>query len=186
VTILGRGDLAPRRRRRRGGLLRVLAALAVVVVLGGAAYGAWRLLGPSSSKPAAARQRCVTTSSAVAPARPGTVRLRVMNTTLKAGLAAKVRRELRGRGFTVVGIGNASPAVHGIVLRAPSTRSTPAEVRALREQFPSLSVRKAGRHGLLALELGKHLPGIASARHAAAAHRADVQAARPKRSCAPA
>jgi hypothetical protein len=185
LTIYSRRDLAPPRRHRRTGR-RVLISLLVIVVLAGGGYAAWRFTrSGSGTQQAAQTHRCFTPAAAPAPVPSKHVRLRVMNTTLRTGLAAKVRTELRRRGFRVVGIGNASPRVKGVVIRYPGAGGTPSgAVITLREQFPDAVLRAGGRKGSYEIDLGTGFRRPAAPHAAAAARAADERAAHPSPTCA--
>ena len=174
----------PARRRRRGRIRRLAAVLGVLVVLGAAAYAGWRLFGGSGSTPTASTKHCHTPTAAVAPDRPAAVKVRVLNTTLRTGLAAQVRRELKARGFRVVGIGNASPRVTGVVIRYPRAgTSGQAEARAVAEQLPTAHLQQASGHGVLVIEIGRGFTGLASPHAVAAARQADEKSAHPRPVC---
>jgi acetolactate synthase regulatory subunit len=115
VTILGRGDLAPRRRHRRIG--RFLAILVVVALLAGGGYAGYRAVKGGSSTPAASASRrpvCPASPTSLLFAPDHQVRLRVMNASLRTGLAAQVKQELKHRGFHVSQIGNALRVGHDV------------------------------------------------------------------------
>jgi hypothetical protein len=104
VTILGSGDLVPRRRNGRAG--RSLAVLAGVVVLALLIVGAVKLLtGGSSPKKVSTLPLCPVTAP-VGPAKPKAVHLTVLNGTLTGGLAGEVGNDLTARGFHVTSVGN--------------------------------------------------------------------------------
>lgn len=181
MTIPGRGDLMPSRRRRRGGRARRLAvAVAVLVVLAGGGYVGWRATHPRATPaPAAHRQTCHP-SQQPAPAAPRTVRVSVLNTTLRTGLAASARRQLDRRGFHVTRVGNASPVVRSPAqVDYPSGTRGLAMAKALAEQLPGATQRETSAAGGLVLRIGRGWHGLASATAAAQARQRDQAAARP-------
>jgi hypothetical protein len=104
VSILGSGDLAPRRRHRRTG--RDLAVLAGVVVVVGIVFLVVELFtGGSSPKKPSTLPLCQATAP-IAPPKPRAVHLSVLNGTLTPGLAGEVANDLRARSFTVTSVGN--------------------------------------------------------------------------------
>lgn len=188
MTILGRGDLSPARRRGRGRGRRSLLVVLVLALLGGGAYAGWSRWGPTTGRPTAAgaaHRSCHTPAGSTAPLPPKQVRVRVINGTLRAGLAATVRRELRSRGFDVVGIGNAPRRLSRsqIAYSAPAGDRAAAAAMTLHEQAPSAAVVKQSARGLLTLDIGAHWHGLAPRPAAARAHRADERAAHPSPVC---
>lgn len=117
------GDLVParrrrydggygRRRRRRNRRFALLGALLLLVGLAG--------LWASRDEPAPVAAACPspTASSSAQPSpaalpAPGQVRVVLLNGTSRQGLASVVAEQLRGRGFVVVGAGNAPSALAG-------------------------------------------------------------------------
>lgn len=185
MTIYGRRDLAPPRRRRHTGR-RALVTVLVLVVLAGGGYAGWHFTHTGSSGPAnaASHRRCVTPAAPPSPVAARQLRVRVMNTTLRTGLAARVRRILRRRGFRVTAIGNTKPKVRGVVIRYPGATSTPdAAAVTLREQFPGAAVRPGGRRGSYEVDLGRGFRSPASAHAAASRRAADERRAHPSPSC---
>lgn len=163
----------------------MLSTLLVVIVLAAAGYAVYRFTRPGSAVPSASRRHCVTPAAAPAPAPPRQVRVRVMNTTLRTGLAARIRRSLRRRGFHVVGIGNARPVVRGVVIRYPTGGTPDGAVVTLREQFPHAVLRRGGRRGVYEIDLGRGFSGPASVAAATAARTRDDQGAHPPPMCSP-
>lgn len=139
VTILGGGDLAPRRNRRRtrGPVLATLAVLVLLAVAGGGYY----LLSTSRAAPPV--RPCPTPTVAVRlPPRlpdPGSVHVRVLNGTVRRGLARETASLLRARGFVVNGVGNTPGLVPGApVVRYGAGGQSAAELVAL--QLPGALV----------------------------------------------
>lgn len=114
------------RRRRR---LRTLLLLLLVLALAGGGWWSYeRWVADPSSDEIAATAPISATSAAPQPSAPACpavatrqVRVNVLNSTARAGLAGKVAKAMRGRGFTVGSVGNAGTAAP---LRGPG------EVRA--------------------------------------------------------
>src|SRR5438270_909831 len=100
VTILGRGDLSPRRRSRHGG--RFMATVLVAALVAGAAYVGWReLRGHGGSAGAAVTPTCTTPTPEPPPLPPRQVKVAIRNGTATVGLAHKIADALKARGFTV-------------------------------------------------------------------------------------
>jgi len=162
----------------------VLSVLVVLVVLAGAGYAAYHFTRSGSGSPAATRRHCVTPAAAPAPVAPRQFRLTVMNTTTRNGLAARVRGVLRRRGFRVVGVGNARPVVHGVVIRYPGAKATPdGAVITIREQFPRATLQSGGHRGVYEVELGRGFGHPATTQAAAAARTQDEKGAHPAPVC---
>ncbi|GAB7191636.1 hypothetical protein NUM3379_23440 [Kineococcus sp. NUM-3379] len=123
-------ELQRRARLRRVRRQRAVFALVVLAVfaLGAAAAlvatGRWSPFGEQAQ----ARPTC-TTPAAPAPAAPADVRVEVLNSTDRRGLAATVAEELRGRGFTVTRVGNSDG---GPVPEPAAVRHAPAAAPAAR------------------------------------------------------
>ncbi|WP_231121712.1 LytR C-terminal domain-containing protein [Motilibacter peucedani] len=123
-----------RKRRRRVRLLLTVALAAAVVAGGWYAWGRWLAdpdPGPVASAPVTtvATLPSPTPGPSCTPPAPRTVRVRVLNSTPKAGLAAAVGRAYRSRGFTVASVGNSTGPVGGTVV----VRSGPKGAAAARE-----------------------------------------------------
>ena len=120
MTIPGRGDLSPRRRssygRRRRRWPRVLAVLVVLAAVGAGGYYGWHRLRTDNGTSTAALQPCPTASplpSLTAPQVAGPP-IRVLNGNLRAGLAARVARQLHQRfHIEVLRVGNAARFIRG-------------------------------------------------------------------------
>jgi hypothetical protein len=168
VTILGRGDLSPRRRHRSVG--RYVTVVLVLAVLAGGGYAAYVgfIQGSSTaSTPTAPLALCPKPTTTVLFAPPHKVRLAVLNASLHTGLAAEVRTELRHRGFHVTQIGNAMRVGHDVatIRYSPDERR---EYRSVAAQIPGEAtiLPVSGRH-ILELDLGVHfrqLQSVAAAR----------------------
>jgi acetolactate synthase regulatory subunit len=172
VTILGNGDLVPRRRRRPIG--RYLATLVVLALVAGGGYAGYRTLQGGSSTPtssAANRPVChaPTTSVLFAPAHQ--VRLSVMNASLRTGLAAQVEHELKHRGFRVTQIGNALRVGHDVATVQYSSDQERA-ASTVAAQIPGGPTMKpvAGRR-VLELDIGVRFARLRSAPGARALER---------------
>src|SRR5438270_2180383 len=79
VTILGRGDLSPRRRSRRRG--PILVMIVVAGLLAAAGWVGWHALRGSDNGPRQTLRTCVTPSPAPTPAEPAGVTVAVLNAT---------------------------------------------------------------------------------------------------------
>jgi hypothetical protein len=186
MSILGRGDLAPRRRQRRRGRIAAVFLLAVAV-LAAAGYVGWRVWGSHGSTPTAGpRPRtCRTPTAAPAPLPAHAVRLRILNGTLRAGLAADAQHALQRRGFRIMGIGNTPRRVKHTEIDKPSSSGSPAAtaaaVLALSEQVPGATIGTTSGHDVL-LTIGPHWR-LASPAAADRARRADERAAHPTPVC---
>jgi hypothetical protein len=186
VTIPGRGDLSPPRRRHHP--LRWLAVLVVLAVLAGAGYAGFRHFHASSpSRPAAAARLpvCHASGGNALFAAPGQVRLRIRNGSLQTGLAAKVRSELRRRGFHVGSIGNALTVGHDVAV----VRYPPAQLRAARSVAAQVSgavaLQPAPGAGLVELDLGLRFGGLQSVAAARSAERRLLAGASPSPTASP-
>jgi hypothetical protein len=178
VTILGRGDLAP---RRRGARRRTPFAVAIVVLaLAGAGgwYG-WRAWKTEPSPQATPRLVCVTPSASPSPVAAAKVKVRVLNATATVGLAHAVARELSGRGFTIAAVGNTSA-------RFGRSRVTyaPGEIAfalAVGEQVPNAELYELSTEppGNVELDLASDFHHLATPAQAKAARARDLAAAAP-------
>ncbi len=184
MTILGRGDLSPPRRRHRH---RAGIAVLVIVLIGGlgaGGYFGWNRWGAHAAKHPAAAPVCHTPPAGVTPMAVRQVRVRVLNGTLRSGLAAEVQHELRRRGFDVVGIGNTPKRVRASVIDYPSGGAAgTAEAAALHEQVQGVPMRARAGGGAVVLVIGPHWHGLTSTAEAARAHWADEKAAHPRPVC---
>src|SRR4051794_12516948 len=101
MTIPGRGDLAPRRRssygRRQRRWPRVLLTLVVIAALAAGGYFGWRALSDDDKATVATGSPCPTQTSTPTPTRQPPVTAKVLNGSLKAGLAKKVAKTLHQR-----------------------------------------------------------------------------------------
>lgn len=113
MTILGRGDLSPRRRRSRWPrALLVLVVLAALGVGGWFGWQAWGGGGTTTLRPAATP--CPTASASPSAPPAVTAPVRVLNGSLRPGLAATAARLLhRSFHVTVARIGNAVSFLRG-------------------------------------------------------------------------
>src|SRR6476646_11373910 len=114
MTIPGRGDLSPRRRssygRRRRHWPRVLMALVVLAALGAGGYYGWHRWRNNDSATVSAGEPCPTPTieSSLPPVPPPVQPVRVLNGSLKPGLAKKVARQMHQRfGIPIGRVGNA-------------------------------------------------------------------------------
>jgi hypothetical protein len=180
VTILGRGDLSPRRHSRPAG--RYLLILLVVALLAGGGYAGYRgLTGGSSnhapSAPVAASCPKPLTSAEFAP--PHQVKLRVFNASLRTGLAAQVRAELVRRRFHVVEIGNALRVGHNIAMIRYSPDQKRAASTVAAQISGRLTMKPVTGENVLELDIGVHFVRLRSAAAAKAVERRVAASASP-------
>ncbi|HWA66788.1 MAG TPA: LytR C-terminal domain-containing protein [Mycobacteriales bacterium] len=102
MTILGRGDLSPRRKRRNW-RRRSAVLVAIVVVAGGGYFGYRQVFGDSTSAPKALPPCPAPTQSTPVTEQ---AKLVVKNATLTTGLAGDVAKQLRRRDFKIASVGN--------------------------------------------------------------------------------
>jgi hypothetical protein len=103
--------------RRRRGPSRALVFSVGLVVLILVAVGVWWGFRGGGEQKTAAAQRC----STVQPLKTSDVRVTVVNSTRKEGLARATGRQLAARGFTVVSTGNVGGAKNAPASAAPKT-----------------------------------------------------------------
>jgi hypothetical protein len=126
MSIPCRGDLSPRRRygygRRRRRWPRVLLALVVLAAIGAGGYYGWHRWRDNGTTTAAlAPCPASTVESSLPPPPPPTAPVRILNGSLKPGLAAQVGRQLHRRFEIPIGrVGNAARFVRGAsIVRYP-------------------------------------------------------------------
>lgn len=163
----------------------MLVALLAIVVLGGAGYLAWHFTRPSKAPRVTTQQRCHPPTPSPAPMAAGQVRVKVLNTTKRDGLAASVRTVLRRRGFRVVGVGNAKPTVSGVVIRYPGAGTLNGAVVTLREEFPKAHLASGGRRGFYEVDLGRGFGRPVTEQRAREIRTSDERAAHPSTTCSP-
>jgi len=149
---------------------RWLVGLLVVVLLAAGGYFAFLgLSGGSSKSNGSTLPLCPVGSTAVHAPNPGPLRLTVKNATLRNGLAALVRTQLRKRGFHVISIGNTVLMKHGVAaVRYSADRRLVADKVAA--QFAGATLLPAGGHGVVELDLGPGYRALVSPAVAAAAY----------------
>jgi LytR cell envelope-related transcriptional attenuator len=178
VTILGRGDLSPRRHQRSAG--RYLTVLLVVAILAGGGYAAYVGFIRNSSGTDTATTglpHCPKRASQSPYAAPHTLKVRIFNASLQTGLAAQVRSQLKSRGFTVTQIGNALRVGHdtAVVRYSPDQHLGALTLAA---QVSGATTHQVAGTGRLELDLGLQFTQLRSAAAAkTAAHRAAASAA---------
>jgi hypothetical protein len=188
VTILGQGDLSPRRRQRRVG--RYVTVFLVLAMVAGGAYAAYVgfIRGSSTDVTAnPAPSRCARHASSPYAA-PHTLRVRIFNASLQTGLASQVRSSLRHRGFRVTQIGNALKVGH----YAAEVRYSPDQTLGsvtLAAQVTGATTHEVGGQHVLELDLGLKYQQMRSATaartlaHQVAASAAPTPSASPTPSC---
>jgi hypothetical protein len=176
VTILGRGDLSPRRRTHRRG--PALATILVIAIVGAAGWFAWHALRGHDSGAGTRVRTCVTPSPAPVPAQPRDVTVSVLNATDKVGLAHQVAAALRTQGFRVGKVGNTKAAVTGVgtITFPPAAR---AGAIALAEHVPGAALVTAST-AAVTLRLGPAFTALAAPSDAAAARTRDLASASPR------
>jgi hypothetical protein len=177
MTILGRGDLAPRRRGRRS--TPYVVAVLVLAAAGAGGWFGWRAWSGRTSPRTQPQVVCVTPSPSASPARAAAVKVSVLNATPTVGLAHAVARELTRRGFTVVDVGN-DPSKYG---RSRVTYA-PGEVAlalAVAEQVPNAELYELSTQppGKVKLDLASDFHHLATPAQVAAARARDVAASAP-------
>lgn len=178
MTILGRGDLAPRRRGRRRRTPYAVALLLIALVAAGGWFGwrAWHGDGAPSARPEVV---CVTPSPSPSPAPVTSVNVAVLNGTKTVGLAHTVAGELTKRGFAIIRVGNGTP-VHG----APRITYAPGDISlalTLAEQVPGATLLELASQpaGQVKLNLSTGYRGLATRAAASTVRARDLAAAAP-------
>jgi hypothetical protein len=188
VTILGQGDLSPRRRQRS--VRRYVTVGLVLAVLAGGAYAAYVGFIRGSSTHVAADpppSRCARQASSPYAA-PHTLRVRIFNASLQTGLASQVRSSLRHRGFRVAQIGNAMRVGHYAAEVRYSSDQKLGSV-TLAAQVTGATTREVTGQHVLELDLGlkyQQMRSTTAARtlaHHVAASAAPTPSASPTPSC---
>jgi hypothetical protein len=181
VTVLGRGDLSPRRKPRRRGrrwwLLLLLVTLAVV-----GWFGRQALRGDNTSSLRTGNVPCVQPTHPPAPADPSAVHVRVLNGTNRAGLAHEVADQLHRRGFRLAGVGNAPHVVAATTVQHPEAEL--AAALAVAEQLRAAEVG-AAKVRVVTLTIGRDFHGLAPKQLASRQHVGDLRSASPSPSPCP-
>ena len=166
MTIPGRGDLAPRRRSSYGRPRRwprVLVTLVVLAALGAGAYFGWQRWHDNDAATVASGSPCPSpTAAPSARPAPPHVTAKVLNGSLKPGLAKRVAKTLRRRfGVVVTKVGNARRFTRGVSLvRYPPRLAGPA--RTLGGYVVPRARLKADRHvGRVELDVGTRFRSVA-------------------------
>lgn len=178
MTILGSGDLAPRRRGRRRKTPYVVAVLVLAVAAAGGWFG-WRAWHGGKSPHARPLAVCETPSSSPSPAAAKTVKVAVLNGTARVGLAHTVAGQLTLRGFSVVKVGN-GPATTG----PPRVIYAPGETGlalTLAEQVAGAQLYELSTQtpGTVQLDISSGFRRLATPAEAAAAKARDLAVAAP-------
>jgi hypothetical protein len=177
MTILGRGDLAPRRGSRRR--TPFVVAIVVLALAGAGGWFGWRAWRTTPSAQSTPQVVCVTPSPSASPAAVKKVKVRVLNATPTVGLAHAVARELSNRGFAVASVGNTSTTFG----RTRVTYS-PAEIAlalTVAEQVPDAELYASSTEppGNVELDLASDFHHLATPAQAKAARARDLAAAAP-------
>lgn len=166
MTIPGRGDLAPRRRSSYGRQRRwprVLLTLILLAGLGAGAYYGWQRWHDEDTATVASGSRCPTPSAAPSASPTSAhVTAKVLNGSLKPGLAKRVAKTLHQRfGVVVPNVGNARRFTRGVSLvRYPPRLAVPA--RALAGYVVPRARLKAETHaGRVELDIGTRFRSVA-------------------------
>jgi hypothetical protein len=179
VTILGRGDLAPR-RRGRGRRTSILAVLLAVAALAAAGWWGWHSLRGGSTASAGPAVVCTTPSSAPSPPPPKTVHVAVLNTTPAVGLAHTVAAQLTLRGLSIARVGNTVPALAGAPQVGYAAGDRAAALTLAEQVLGATVVELAtAKPGVVELHLSTGFHRLATPAEAGAAHVRDVAAAAP-------
>ena len=180
MTILGRGDLSPRRRHRSYG--RVVLVLLLVAALGAGGYMAWRQLRGKGSSKATLSPICTTPTASPSPASATSVKVRILNATPQVGLAHRLGDLFTARGFTVVGVGNTAATGTGVATVGYPPGQL-AGALAVAEQVPG-AVVSAGvssrKPVVIELDIGPDFRNLATPAQLAAARAHDEAAASPQ------
>lgn len=178
MTILGRGDLAPRRRHRRRKTPYVVALLVLALAAAGGWYG-WRAWRGHSSAAAPPQVVCTTPTPSASPAAIKTVKVAVLNGTTIVGLAHTVAGQLTVRGFAIVKVGNGKP-IDG-PSRVTYAPGEAALALAVAEQVPGSTLYEvSSQHpGVVELGIGAGFHRLATPKEVSAARARDLAAAVP-------
>jgi hypothetical protein len=166
MTIPGRGDLAPRRRssygRRQRRWPRVLLTLIVIAALAAGGYFGWQELSDNDKATVATGAPCPTQTSTPTPTRQPPVTTKVLNGSLKAGLAKKVAKTLHQRfGVTVAKVGNAPRFTRGVsVVHYPPRLAAPARTLA-GYVVPRARLQKKAGSKKVELDIGTRFRSVA-------------------------
>jgi len=165
MTIPGRGDLSPRRHhygygRRHRRWPRVLLVLVILGALGAGGYYGWHRWRDNGTSTAALEPCPTDTPTPIAS--PPTVTARVLNGSLKPGLAAKVAKDLHQRfGLTVAKVGNAARFTRGTsIVRYPPRLAAQAQALA-RYVTPPAQLRAEGKLRKVELDIGTRFRAVA-------------------------
>jgi hypothetical protein len=180
VTILGRGDLSPRRKHRDW--RQRSAVTAVVLVVAAIGFGAYELFGGGSSSAPRVLPPCPSTSP-----RPQTVtavKLVVRNATLTTGLAADVAHDLRLRHFRIAKVGNTPFRGKGVATVQYSADRLEA-ARLVAAQFDGATMEQVDGSELLEVDIGPKFDKLVPVAEAAAAERDILGTTAPTPSVSP-
>ena len=167
MTIPGRGDLAPRRRssygRHQRRWPRVVVTLIVIAGLAAGGYFGWQELRDNDKATVAAGSPCPTPTAAPKVSPPPRVTAKILNGSLKSGLAKKVAKTLRRRfDVTVVKVGNAARFTRGVsVVRHPPQLAAQARLLAS-YVVPRARLRAKAHQKKVELDIGTRFRSVAS------------------------
>jgi hypothetical protein len=164
MTIPGRGDLSPRRHygygRRRRRWPRVLLVLVILAGLGAGGYYGWHRWRDDGNA-TVALSPCATATPTPTASAPPPITAKVLNGSLKPGLAARVAKQLHQRfGVVVARVGNAARFTRGAsVVRYPVRLAGPA--RALAGWVtPAARLRADAKARKVELDLGTRFRAV--------------------------
>jgi hypothetical protein len=170
MTIPGRGDLAPRRRssygRHERRWPRVLLTLVVIAALAAGGYFGWQKLSDNDNSTVGSGSPCPSATSPPASTRPPAVTAKVLNGSLKSGLAKKVAKTLHRRfDVTVVKVGNAARFTRGVsVVRYPPRLAARARLLAA-YVVPRARLQARAHQKKVELDIGTRFRSVAAVVH---------------------
>ena len=158
-------------------MLLLVASLAV-----GGWYGWQAVRGDGKGGTPQTLRPCVQPTHPPAPSATRDVRLRVLNSTNRAGLAHDVATQLHARGFRLAGVGNNPRHLAATTVEHPDGALSAA--LAVAEQLKAAQVQ-VGKVRVVTLILGRDFRRLASASEASARRAADTERSRPSPSPCP-
>ncbi|HVW81786.1 MAG TPA: LytR C-terminal domain-containing protein [Mycobacteriales bacterium] len=149
MTILGRGDLSPRRKRRNW--RRRSAVLVVVVIVIGGGYFGYEQVFAGSGGSAQALPLCPAPTRSAPPTEQA--RVVVKNATLTTGLASDVAEQLRRRNFKIASVGNTLFRGKGVATVDYSANLVQA-AQLLGAQFDGATLDQVSGSNVLEVDIG--------------------------------